>query len=252
MRENRTLWDAWSESFQAAWNADTDPGERPPAPIHYGPGFPEDERLALLPDLEDCAVVELGCGGGQASVGFARHGADPVVGVDLSREQLRHATRLRETYDVDVSVGQGAVASLPVRAETFDLAFSSWVFQMVPDLEAAFAEVARVLRSSGVFVFAVPHPFYELYDPETGELARSYFDDRPERKSIGDLEPELVVFHRSVADYHRALVDAGFTVDRLLEPGTDDPDGYRKQWSHEPDLMAQVPPTLVFRAVRSG
>lgn len=70
MRETRKLWDAWSEDFQAAWNAETGEGELPPAPIHYGPGFPEDERLDLLPDLTETAVIELGCGGGQASVGF--------------------------------------------------------------------------------------------------------------------------------------------------------------------------------------
>lgn len=249
MRETRDLWDAWSDDFQATWNAETDEDELPPALVHYGPGYPEDERLDFLPDIEGTDVVELGCGGGQASVGFARRGVGSVTGIDFSTEQLRHAMRLRDVYDVEAQFLAGDVTDLPLADDAFDLTFSSWVFQMVEDLEGCFAEAARVLRAGGVLVFAVPHPFYELFDPETHELKRSYFETEPERKSIGDVEADLVVFHRNVGEIHGALVDAGFTVERLLEPGTDDPDDYREQWSHKPDLMAMVPPTLVFRAV---
>ncbi len=253
MRETRELWEAWSEDFQRAWNAETDEdeGERPPAPIHYGPGFPESKRLTFLPPFEGRAVIEVGCGGGQASVGFARHGADSVVGVDLSHNQLRHARRLKNVYDVAdvVNVVHGDVTTLPVASDQFDLAFSSWVFQMVPDLTRAFTEAARVIDAGGTFVFAVPHPFYELFDPDTHELTRSYFETTPERKSIGDLEPALPIFHHTVGAYHRALTEAGFTVDRVLEPGSPDPAEYDEQWSHKPDLMAHVPPTLVVRAI---
>ncbi|MEF8779143.1 MAG: class I SAM-dependent methyltransferase [Haloferacaceae archaeon] len=250
MRENRKLWDAWSEDFQAAWNADAGEGELPPAPIHYGPGFSEEKRLDPLPELEGAAVLELGCGGGQASVGFAREGADHVVGVDVSTEQLTYARRLGGTYGVEDRLRflAGDVTALPLGADRFDLAFSSWVFQMVSDLEACFGEAARVLRPGGTLVFAVPHPYYELFDPETGELERSYFDDAPERKSIGDLEPRLTVYHHTVGEIHRALVGEGFTVERLWEPGTGDPEAYREQWSHKPELMATVPPTLVAEA----
>ena len=248
MRETRELWDAWSDDFQAAWNADAGEDELPPAPVHYGPGYPEDERLDPLPDVEGAEVVELGCGGGQASVGFARRGAH-IVGVDFSIEQLRHAERLRDAYDVEAEFLAGDVTDLPLADDAFDLAFSSWVFQMVADLGVCFAEVARVLREDGAFVFAVPHPFYEVFNPETHEVERSYFTEEPERKSIGDIEADLTVFHRTVDEIHGALVDSGFVVERLLEPGSDDPEDYRKQWSHEPDLMAKVPPTLVVRAV---
>jgi len=249
MEETRDLWEAWSEDFQGAWEAETDDDELPPAPVHYGPGFPEDRRFDFLPDLDDADVLELGCGGGQASVGFAREGVDRVVGLDFSTEQLDYARRLREAYDVETSFVAGDVSDLPIADDAFDLAFSSWVFQMVEDLRAAFAEAARVLRPDGVFVFAIPHPFYEIYDPETRAIERSYFDSRRERKSIGDIDADMVVFHRTVAEIHRALTEAGFVVDELLEPGDDDPEIYREQWSHEPDLMALVPPTFVVRAL---
>jgi SAM-dependent methyltransferase len=249
MKETRDLWDAWSEDFQAAWNAETADGELPPAPIHYGPGYPEDRRLALLPEVEGAAVVELGCGGGQASVGFAREGAARVVGVDFSPAQLAHARDLRDAYGVDAAFLAGDVTALPVAGDAFDIAHSSWVYQQVRDLEGAFAEVRRILRADGVFVFAIPHPFYRLFDPETHEIERSYFESDPERKSIGDIDAEMTVFHRNIGEIHAALVDTGFHVDRLLEPGSSDPGEYRESMSHKPDLMAKIPPTLVVRAV---
>ncbi|MEF8842082.1 MAG: class I SAM-dependent methyltransferase [Haloarculaceae archaeon] len=248
MEETRDLWNAWSDAFQSAWNADTT-DEPPPADVHYGPGWPADERLDHLPDIGDADVVELGCGGGPASVGFARRGAASVAGVDLSTRQLEHARRLAGLCGVDVEFLAGDVTELPFAADAFDLAFSSWVLQMVDDLDACFAEAARVLREGGTLFFAMPHPFYGIFDPETGEIERSYFDSTPERKSIGDLDPEMTVFHHRVADIHRALVDAGFTVEQLFEPGSGDPEDYEEQWSHEPELMATVPPTLAVRAV---
>ena len=59
----------------------------------------------------------------------------------------------------------------------------------------------------------------------------------------------MVVFHHTVGEIHRALVDVGFTVDRLFMPDSADPGDYEEQWSHKPELMATVPPTLAVRAV---
>lgn len=246
MEETRRVWDAWSDGFQAAWNADTDEGGVPPAPVHLGPGA-DDDPFAHLPDLDGLDAVELGCGGGQGSIGLARHGAD-VVGVDLSTEQLRHARRHRGVHGVDVRFVAGDVRALPLAADRFDLAHSSWVFQMVDDLRAAFAEARRVLRPGGTFVLAVPHPFHDLVDPETGEVERSYFETGAERESVGDVDPELTVFRRPASAYHDALVDAGFVVERMLEPGSADPDDYGRYPGYDRELMARVPPTLGFRA----
>lgn len=62
------------------------------------------------------------------------------------------------------------------------------------------------------------------------------------------LEPRLTVYHHTGGEIHQALVEAGLTAEGLWEPGTDDPEAYREQWSHTPELMATVPPTLVAKA----
>jgi SAM-dependent methyltransferase len=215
-RENRDLWDAWSDAFQAAWRADTDEGELPPAGVFLGPDVHDDEtRAEVLPDLDGLDAVELGCGGGQGTVGLALEGAN-ATGVDFSTGQLRWARELRAAYEVEADFVAGDVTDLPLADDQFDL--------------------------------AVPHPFYETFDADERELDWSYFDRGPERNPIGEYDPDMLVYHHTVGDYHEALTNAGFTVERLLEPGSSDPDVYEEQWSHKPDLMAMVPPALVVKA----
>lgn len=99
-RENQRLWNEWSDDFQALWNADTAEGGLPPAPSPFAPDAPGGRQPEILDSVKDKDYVELGCGGGQGSVGTAERGAKTVVGVDFSGEQLRHARKLRNLYGV--------------------------------------------------------------------------------------------------------------------------------------------------------
>ncbi len=251
-RENRQLWSEWSDDFQALWNADTGDGELPPAPCPFAPDAPGGSHPDILPSVAGVDFVELGCGGGQASVGTAAVGAETVVGVDFSGEQLRHARHLRDLYGVDAQFVAGDVTALPLAANGFDVAFSGWVVQMIEDVGSFLREARRVLRPGGVFVFDLPHPVYELFDPATETLERSYHaGGRREIAIDEDYDADLVVFDRTVADLHNAVVDAGFEVRRLLEPGSPDPEDYDDDplESNRPELMAKVPRTLRFWAV---
>ncbi|MDS0276837.1 class I SAM-dependent methyltransferase [Halomicroarcula sp. S1AR25-4] len=253
-RENRKLWDAWSDDHQALWNAATAEGGLPPV---YSP-LPDPASMAdwqadRLPAREDTAFVELGCGGGQGTVGVARDGVERAVGVDFSIEQLRHAIRLRNLYGVDARFVTGDVTDVPLADGAFDVAYSGFVYFMVEDLDAALTEAHRLLRDGGVLTFDVPHPFHELFDPETLALERSYHVTGPRRDKHDDvLHDDIVVFDRTVGDLHAALVDAGFTVKEVYEvPQSDDPDDYDEDpgGSSSPELRAKVPRTLGFWAV---
>jgi len=251
-KENQRLWNEWSDEFQALWTADTDEGELPPAPCPFTPDAPGGNHPDILPSIQGIDFIEIGCGGGQASVGTANEGADTVVGVDFSAEQLRHARRICDVYGVEAEFVKGEVTELPFTDNTFDAAFSGWVFQMVESIDGCLREAHRVLRENGVLVFDLPHPFYELFDPKTGELERSYHGAARRTITIDEeYDSDLIVFDRKVGELHNAAVDAGFTVKRILEPGSDDPDEYDDDplESTQPELMAQVPRTLRFWAV---
>ncbi|HMB51464.1 MAG TPA: class I SAM-dependent methyltransferase [Natronoarchaeum rubrum] len=252
--ENRALWDAWADEHQAMWNAATDDGGLPPvySPLP-DPGSLDDWQAERLPAFEDLDFVELGCGGGQGTVGAADEGIGTAVGVDFSTQQLRHATRLRNLYGVDAEFVVGDVSDLPLADDAFDLAYSGFVYFMVEDLDAALGEARRVLREDGVLSFEVPHPFHELFDPDTLEFERSYHATGPRRdKNDEVLHEDIVVFDRTIGELHTALVEAGFEVKQLWEwPQSDDPDDYDDEGakSTSPELKAKVPRTLGFRAV---
>jgi SAM-dependent methyltransferase len=211
-------------------------------------GSTTDDDLTLLDDVAGADVLELGCGG-QCSVALARRGAN-VTGIDLSAEQLSFARGLAAEHDVDVALVQGDVTDLGVRDDAFDVAFNAYVLQWVDDLAACFRETHRVLRPGGRFVFAMPHPVYPLADPDTHTVEESYFDTGRQVTQYDDLDQEMVTYRHRVSDVHNALIRAGFRVERIREPGSDDPDDYETgRWGEEqPALLAKLPSTLVFEA----
>ncbi len=249
-RENRRLWNEWSDDFQAIWNSDTAEEELPPAPSPFAEDAPGGNQPEILESVAGKAYVELGCGGGQGSVGTAELGAEPVVGVDFSGEQLRHARQLRDRYGVDAQFVQGDVTNLPLADDRFDVASSEAAFQMVEDLDRALGEAHRVLRGGGVLVLSVPHPLNEILDPEERTVARSYFEPGPREITIDDdYESTLVVFDRTVGELHGALVDAGFEVRRVIEHQRHEVERSDPADSDLPDALWDVPQSVRFWAI---
>jgi ubiquinone/menaquinone biosynthesis C-methylase UbiE len=249
-RENRRLWDEWSDDFQALWNAETAEGELPPTPSPFASDAPGGREQGILNSVEGKEYVELGCGGGQASVGTAKLGAETVVGVDFSGDQLRHARRLRDFCGVEANFIQGDVRDLPLPDDSFDIASSEWAFQMVENLEVALSEAHRVLRADGVLVLSTPHPLYQIIDTDTETIERGYFDTSPREITIDeDYDSKLTVFERTVGDLYNAVVEAGFEVRRLIEHRSQDVEDSEPLESDLPEILWKVPESVRFWAV---
>lgn len=102
-------------------------------------------------------VLDVGCGDGHfAANAFAR----PLsVGVDADASSLAEA-RARGAHEW---VAHASATRLPFAAETFETVVANCVVEHIPDLDAALAEIRRVLRPSGRFLFGVPsHRFADL------------------------------------------------------------------------------------------
>ena len=69
-----------------------------------------------------------------------------MIGVDLNPAMLEVAARVRP----DIEWRQGDVAELPFGAERFDAVLCQSAVFFFPDVDRAFAEMARVTRSGGV------------------------------------------------------------------------------------------------------
>lgn len=206
----------------------------------------------LLGEVAGRSVLEVGCGSAPCARWLTARGAVPV-GLDLSDGMLARAAEYGRQSGLAVPLVQADVTALPFAAASFDLACSAFGgLPFVADAKAALAEVARVLRPGGRFVFSVTHPFHWVFpddsDPAHLTVTGSYFDRRPYVELDVEGRPMYVEHHRTTGDWIRYLVAAGFAVDDLVEPEWQP--GRDVVWGHwSAGRAALVPGTAIFCAV---
>ena len=193
----------------------------------WGPeGLDEDDAhlLGAPVDLAGARVLEVGCGGGQGSRWAAARGA-LAVGVDTSFGMLTSVGTAAGAASLAPAPAlvQADARALPLPDGWAQAAFSAYgALPFVADADVVLAEVARVLVAGGRWVFSTSHPLRWGFPDVPGEegltATRSYFDRTPyaERDEQGRLL--YAEHHRTVGDWVRLLVAAGFVLDDVVEP----------------------------------
>ena len=97
----------------------------------------------------EAKVIDAGCGRAGV-IGLFRDQAGLTVGLDVDPSSLRDNVGLQQAV-------LGRLTELPFAAASFDLVISSWVIEHLPEPDGTFAEVARVLRGGGRFIFLTPN-----------------------------------------------------------------------------------------------
>lgn len=241
--DNAAAWDRHSAGYQARAQLPTDVA-------HYGPDIGAETELRLLGNLEGKRVLELGCGGAQCSIAFAKQGAT-AIGIDFSNEQLAFARRLCEREGVKVELREGDLADLAfLQGDTIDLAFSAYAFGFVQDLGRVFRQVHRVLKEDAPLVFSLPHPAYDMIDDDSDQpllVRRSYFDTTPIEYEWNGIA--FTDYHHTIADLYMNLLRSGYRVDTMIEP---EPTSDRPRSQHWREAFRSVPRTLIIRARKEG
>ena len=93
-------------------------------------------------------VLDVACGTGVAARAAADRtgGSGSVVGLDLNPAMLEVAARIRP----DLQWREGDVSELPFESESFDAVLCQSAVFFFPDVDRAFAEMARVVRPGGM------------------------------------------------------------------------------------------------------
>jgi arsenite methyltransferase len=98
------------------------------------------------------AVLDVGSGAGTDSL-VAAQMVGPggrVTGVDMTQEMLAKARAAAVTMGAtNVEFLEGEVERLPFADASFDVVISNGVIDLIPDKDAVYSEIHRVLRSGG-------------------------------------------------------------------------------------------------------
>ena len=114
-------------------------------------------RLDLL-RIAPQVVVDLGCGTGQGARALkVRYRTARVIGLDPAPGMLRE-TRRRSGWLRPLHRICGDACQLPLRDGTVSLMFSNLMLQWCDDLDAALAEIRRVLAPEGFLAFSTFGP----------------------------------------------------------------------------------------------
>jgi len=123
------------------------------AVLSYGQDARWKRRLVALAHVRTGdRALDLACGTGDIAFAVAARGAR-TIGLDITMRMLQLARAKPAPPGVasapPVSFLAGDMANLPFATGTFDLVTTGYGLRNVPDLSAAIAEIARVLKPGG-------------------------------------------------------------------------------------------------------
>jgi SAM-dependent methyltransferase len=197
--------------------------------------------LALLPEVAGKTGLDIGCGEGNNTRLLAARGAR-MFALDVAPAFVRLAAQL-EPQEGGIRYAAASALELPLAPCQFDFATAFMSLMDLPDHALALREIHRVLRPRGFLQFSILHPCFfaphrrllrtpsgeavavelgRYFERADGEIERWLFSAAPEEARAG-LEPfEIPVFHRTLAEWLNAVIEAGFVLDRVAEPRADE------------------------------
>jgi SAM-dependent methyltransferase len=207
----------------------------------YNAHYDRPAVLALAGDVKGLRVLDAGCGPGFYTEALAERGASVVAFdaseamVALARERVPSATVVRAV------LGE----PLPFADGEFDLVVSALAIHYAADRAAAFRELHRVVRPGGAVVLSTQHP--------TADWLRkggSYFDVRVEEDvwQRDGRDYTVSYWREPLGVFCAAATDAGFLIERLVEPAP--AESMRERWPDDWETLQREPAFLLLRLLR--
>ena len=182
------------------------------------------ELQKLLPDFQGKRVLDLGCGYGWHCLYAAQHGAESVLGIDISKKMLAVAQQKNKFPQVHYQ--NCAMEDFEFPANSYDIVISSLAFHYVENFNGIVNNIFRGLANGGVFVFSVEHPTFTAYGTQDWYYDKNgnilhfpvdnyYYEGKREAVFLGE---KVTKYHRTLTTYLNTLWNHGFQIQRVVEP----------------------------------
>jgi SAM-dependent methyltransferase len=208
--------------------------------------------LGAFGDLTGKTVLDFGCGPGTNGLDLSRQGAQQVIGIDVSSEELERARRVDPTGLYLYYDGLNLADAVSGSVVMVDAILASFSICTIPDtaLGSLLGDMRRLLSEGGELLIIEPNFQRSLGIHYPGEL---HYHEQPGVQSgdyvhvtLGEGEQAVELFHdiyRTHDDYRRLLAAAGFTVqifDEMRPPAS-----CEQKWA---ELAKEYPPFLLITA----
>ena len=205
----------------------------------------------LVGNVKGKTLVDIGCGEGYTCRWFAQVGAK-VTGLEFSQGMVEAAQQQEKREELGIVYVQGDARKLQFESESFEVAVSVLVMGHFnkSGVKKATQEAARVLKSGGLYVLAIPHPMLCVNKMQSGWVGFSnsqpdYWkeEDRISLFRAGSKDGfEITIHNHTFSTIVTALINGGFEVEAVCEPKPTKKDlaQYPQMWGMETNLPAYM------------
>lgn len=177
--------------------------------------------LDLAGDVRGRRLLEVACGQGRVARELARRGA-ALTGLDISAALLDKARAGEAAEPLGIQYLHADVTSRGVlEGQVFDGVVCNYGLSDIDDLDGLLANVARLLRPGGWFVFSLLHPCFPGWGndaPSSWPPDQGYYREGWWLASNTGYRGRVGSSHRMISTYLNSLAAHGLALDRAAEP----------------------------------
>lgn len=208
----------------------------------WGVYMADEERLHLLDDLTGKNVLEIACGDGKSLLYCGKKNAKELWGLDISECQIARAGQCLQKEGIEANLYLSPMEVNPgIPEHYFDLVYSVYGIGWTQDLDKTISQVAKYLRTNGIFIFSWDNPILPCIEQSNGQyiLQYSYVDELMVQTKMR--EETVVRTNWKLATYINSLAKNGFKIECLVEDSQKEKDalyteryysGHKAQYIH--------------------
>jgi len=174
--------------------------------------------ISILSGVKGKDVLCLASGGGQQSAVFALLGANVTV-IDIADGQLEGDKKAASHYGYKVKTIQGDMSDLSMlKDNSFDIVYQAPSMGYIPDVKKVYSEVARVLRSGGLYRVDAANPQSQFVDESSwdGKGYRVSIPYAVKEKQRAE-DKNVLEYRHYLDDTFNGLIECGFVIERVEE-----------------------------------
>jgi len=170
--------------------------------------------LELLPDVSEKIILDAACGPGKYAEILINKGA-MVKGFDISPKMIDLSIE-RNSNKGEFFVHDLSQPIDKIESNSCDIVLCALALHYIEDWTLTIKEFYRVLKTAGMLVISIEHPFYEF----NFFKSKKYFEVENVKctwKGFGK-PVEVHSFRRPLNECISPLTDNGFYIDKIIEP----------------------------------